>query len=101
MTKPLRLALIVLPAVSLGILSWVPFLWLAITRPKAERPTYVFTYFATATGVAVAYVWMAVAHADGNSIVFAVALLLLAGVTALSCALAYLMTRVTEKPPAA
>ena len=97
MTKPLRLALIALPAASLGALSWVPFLWLAITRPKTERPTYLYCFSTSLLAVIAAYVWAVVASVHGDTVVFNVAVFTLCLVAALAATLTYLMTAPLEK----
>lgn len=75
MTKPLRLAFIATPTLSAGLLSWAPFLWLLLTRPKEERRRYTTPALWGALAPGAVHTWLLIGRHNGNTTLTTVAFL--------------------------
>lgn len=75
MTKPLRIVLILTPALSLGALSWLPMTWLYLTRTPQEGRTNLLYAVWLWLATAACYTWLL--SSDSNSWPYTVAFLCL------------------------
>lgn len=66
MNPRLRVALAAVPILSLGLLSWLPFVWFMASRPKGEHP-YANAVFWSGLGTA-AWVVMVVLGEPGSAL---------------------------------
>lgn len=82
MNPRLRVALAAVPVISLGLLAWLPLLWLYLTRPASPRP-YGKILFCSLLGTAMS-VGMVAAAGDNEPLRMFGGCLLLAHIAAAS-----------------